>query len=88
MAKRSTIKTPDWILKGNEKPSKKKQGKTFKIKKCPKCRSDKVSVVLGEEEGRGRGEWQCGKCKWKGRDVDEEELSEDEFIKYLDKKEK
>lgn len=85
MAKRSKIKTPDWVLKGKEKPSKKKQEKTFKIKRCPKCRSEKVSVVLGEEEGRGRGEWQCENCKWKGADVDEEELDEEQFIKYMEK---
>lgn len=56
-------------------------GKTFKIRRCFKCNSDDVGVVLGEV-----GIWECKKCGYKGRDVKEEELSESEFMKYLDKK--
>jgi len=55
--------------------------KTFKIRTCPKCNSDDVKVVIGE-----KGVWECHKCKWKGKDIDEKELTEDEFMKYLDEK--
>ncbi len=76
---KNKLKTPDWILKGETKP-KKKTGKTFKIRRCPKCDSDDVGVVIGSE----KGEWECRKCKWKGTDVQEEKLSEEEFMKYMD----
>lgn len=91
MAKKSKIKTPDWILKGKSEDSednKKKKGKTFKIKICPKCKSDEVGLVLSNsdsEEGGGK-EWQCKKCEWSGISIDEKELTEDEFMKYLDEK--
>ena len=61
-------------------PKKTKQ-RTFKIKKCPKCNNKDVGVVIGEN-----GVWECKKCKWKGREINEEELNEDEFMKYLDSK--
>ena len=90
------MKTADWILEGYDSEeeynkakgikSKKKEGKTFKIRKCPKCRSDEVSVVLGFDEGKGKGEWECKKCKWVGRNIEEKEVSEEEFMKYLDEK--
>ncbi len=81
----SKIKTPDWVLNGGKKkPAKKIVGKTFKIRKCPKCNSNKVSVVLTGEEGKNKGEWECKKCKWTGRNVIEEELDEEQFMKYLD----
>jgi transcription elongation factor Elf1 len=76
------IKTPDWILKGSKKPSEKKKGRMYKIRKCPKCGSAKVNVVLGEEEGKGKGEWECKQCKWKGTDISMEEVSEEEFMKH------
>ena len=93
MAK-SKLKTPDWILEGydseemylkkkGKKVPKKTDGKTFKVRECPKCSSDQVSVVVGKER---RGEWECRKCKWIGREIKEDELSEDEFMGYLDKK--
>lgn len=95
MAKKK-LSTPDWIIEGYDSPadydkakgikSEKKKGKTFKIRKCPECNSDKVSVVLIGEEGKAMGEWECKKCGWKGIDIREEELSEDEFMKYLDEK--
>ncbi len=79
------LATPDWILKGKKKPAEKKQDKrAFKLRRCPKCKSDRVAVVLTGEEGRGTGEWECKKCGWKGRDVHEEELTEEQFMKYLD----
>ena len=65
---------------------KKKSGKTFKLKRCPKCKSDEVEVIVGGEEGKGSKGWECKKCKWKGNDIKEDELSENEFMKYLDKK--
>ena len=96
MAKESKLKTPDWILKGGKKPDKKKEGpagvsfgvKTFKIKECPKCKSDDVGIILSgsdSEEGGGK-EWECHKCKWAGAKIIEKELTEDEFMKYLDEK--
>lgn len=79
------IKTSNWILKNKEKPSKKKL-KSFKIRLCPKCGSDDVSVILGNEDGKGKGEWECKKCKWKGTNIKEKEMNEEEFMKYLDEK--
>ena len=103
MAKKSKLATPDWILQGKKAPTKKKaEGKTFKIRECPKCGSDEVVVVLSGEEGsdedellatssklgqsKGKGEWECKKCKWTGRDIVEKELTEEEFMEYLDEK--
>lgn len=77
------MKTPDWILEGKEKPKEKKKGKTFKVRRCGKCNSDAVEVVVGKER---KGEWQCKKCGWVGSDIKEEEFSEEEFMKYLDEK--
>jgi len=61
-----------------------KSGKIFKVRSCPKCKSDEVAVVLTGEEGKGAGEWECKKCKWVGRDINVKELSEDEMMEYLD----
>ncbi len=65
---------------------KKSTGKKFKIRKCPKCGSDEVAVVLGFDEGKGKGEWECKKCKWVGKSLNEEDVSEEEFMKYLEEK--
>lgn len=96
--KKSKLSTPEWILEGYDSEEdyekakgidkKKKSGKTFKLRRCPKCGSDNVGVVLSNsdsEEGGGK-EWECHKCKWKGQNIKEEELTEDEFMKYLDEK--
>ncbi|MFH1503286.1 MAG: hypothetical protein ABIE36_01360 [Candidatus Diapherotrites archaeon] len=83
---KSKLKTPDWILKGKEKPKKGKEGKTFKIRECPKCNSDNVCVVLTGEEGKRKGEWECKKCKWTGKNIVEKELGEEGFMKYLDER--
>jgi hypothetical protein len=64
----------------------KKSEKNFKIRVCPKCKSDNVCVVLTGEEGKGAKSWECKKCKWVGTDIDEKELTEEEFMKYLDDK--
>jgi len=87
------MKTPDWVLEGFDSEeeydkkkglkSKKKFGKTFKLKRCQKCGSDEVSVVVGQEK---RGEWECRKCDWIGKNIKKDELSEEEFMKYLDEK--
>lgn len=82
MVKKSKIQTPDWILKGNEEEKpKKKKGKTFKVRLCPDCNSDDIGVMIGEV-----GNWECRKCNFKGKNVKEDELTEDEFMKYLDEK--
>ncbi len=86
------LATPDWIREGYDSKAeyekakgiktKKPKGKTYKIRVCPKCKSDNVGVVLSEsdsEEGGGN-EWECRKCKWKGRDVQEKEIGEEEFL--------
>ena len=94
----AAMKTPDWILEGFDSKadydkakgitSKKKKGKTFKVKECPKCNSDEVGLVLSNsdsEEGGGK-EWKCRKCGWTGFGIEEKELTEDELMKYLDEK--
>ena len=54
------LATPEWILKGSKskeewerktgkKAGGKKEGKSYKVKACPKCGSKDVSVVLGGE---------------------------------------
>ena len=96
MAKKGKLSTPDWIKEGYDSPAeyakskglkkKEKVGKTFKIRKCPECDSDEVGILLIGEEGKKAKDWECRKCKWKGSDVKEEELTEDEFMKYLDTK--
>ena len=84
------LSTPDWIKEGYDSEAdynkakgikKEKKGKTFKIRECPKCGNDGVAVVIGEI-----GMWKCNKCGWKGADVAEKELTEEEFMKYLDDK--
>ena len=96
MAKKSKVQTPDWVLEGYDSKadyektkgivSEKKTGKTFKIRGCPECGSDDVGVLLVGEEGKAKGEWECHKCGWKGSEVVLKELTEDEFMKYLDDK--
>ncbi len=94
------LSTPDWIREGFDSKADwekakgiketKKEGKTFKIRECPKCRSDEVKIVLSNsdsEEASNTGkEWECTKCGWKGEDVIKKEFSEEEFLKYLDEK--
>lgn len=95
--KKGKLATPDWILGGYDskeayekakgiKKDKKKPGKIFSIRICPKCGSSKVGVILGGEEGKGSSGWECYACKWKGMDIKEKELGEEEFMKYLDEK--
>ena len=96
MTKKNKLKTPEWILEGygseeeynnkNGIKTKKKSGKTFKIRKCPECGSDEVGIVLTGEEGHGKSDWECRKCKWTGKNIDERELNEEELMKYLDEK--
>ena len=94
------MKTPDWIIEGFDSKAdwekkkglggndekgkeKKKKGKTFKVRKCPECKSDDVGVVVEKDAS---GAWECRKCKWKGHEPKAEELTEDEFMKYLDER--
>lgn len=99
MPKKSKIQTPEWITQGYDSPeayakskgkssSKKKvvNGKTFNIKVCPECESDDVGVIIGKEEGKGGGDWECRSCGHISRIFNEKELSEDEFLEYLDRK--
>ncbi len=96
MTKQGKLSTPAWILEGYDSPAeyekakggakKKKEGKTFKLRRCPKCGSDEVGIVLVGEEGKKARDWECRKCKWKGSDIKEDELTEDEFMEYLDSK--
>lgn len=84
----SSKQSNDSSTKAKGIKSEKKVGNTFKIRECPKCHSDDVGLVLSNsdaEQGGGK-EWECRKCKWKGADVNEKELTEDELMKYLDKK--
>ena len=90
------LKTPAWIIEGykskEEYESSKgikseKKGKSYKLRICPKCGGSNVNVVLGGEEGNGSRGWECKKCKWRGKDVDEKEMSEEEFLKHFEKME-
>ncbi len=96
--KKKKLSTPAWILEGYDSEAdynkakgisnEKKKGKTFRIRECPKCGSYDVGLVLSNsdsEEGGGK-EWECHKCKWKGKSVNEKELTEEKFMKYLDEK--
>jgi predicted RNA-binding Zn-ribbon protein involved in translation (DUF1610 family) len=100
------LSTPDWIKEGFDSKAdwekahgaskkKKEEGKTFRVRKCPKCGSYDVNVVLSGQEGnddeesapsKTAGEWECKKCGWTGKNIEEDELTEDEFMKYLDEK--
>jgi len=96
MAK-SKLSTPAWVLEGyNSKEEydkkkgikkEKKKEKSYFVKTCPECGSNNVKIILTGEEGKGRGEWECYKCKWKGKDIEEKEVSEDEFLKIMEEKE-
>ncbi len=88
------MKTPDWVLEGYDSKAdwekakgistgEKKKGKTFKVRECPKCGSNDVGVVVEKETV---GKWECHKCKWKGKDINETEINEKDFMKYLDEK--
>jgi predicted RNA-binding Zn-ribbon protein involved in translation (DUF1610 family) len=98
--KKGKLATPAWILEGFDSEAdynkakgikkEKKQGKVFKIKVCPKCGSEDVGIVLSnsdsEEDSETGKDWECRKCGWVGKDIAQKELTEDEFMKYLDEK--
>ena len=42
-----------------------------------------MGVVVGEEKS---GMWECRKCKWKGVNIIQKELNEDELMAYMDSK--
>ena len=90
------LSTPDWIREGFDskadyekskgiKTKAKKVGKTYMVKQCPKCKSTDVGVVLTGEEGKRADDWECRKCKWSGRNINEKEVSEDEFLELMEK---
>ena len=54
--------------------------KTFNVEYCPKCKSFDVAIALGAKLGT----WECKKCKYKG-DFPKKEMSEEEYLEYLDK---
>lgn len=91
------LATPQWILEGYDSPAEYEKAKGIKkdskkekkyfIKICPKCQSNKVNIVLTGEEGKSPKEWECKKCKWKGKDIEEKEVSEDEFLKIMEEEE-
>ena len=61
----------------------KSKGKTereLNVKICPKCKSRDVEVVIGEV-----GMWECKRCKWKGTDIGEEVVSEEEYFKIIER---
>lgn len=101
MAKKGKLSTPAWILEGYDSPAEyskahgkketeKEKGKTFKIKVCPKCGSDEVSIKLSnmdfEEESNTGKLWECKKCGWTGQNIQEKNLTEEELMEHLDKK--
>lgn len=91
------LETPEWIREGYDSKaewekkkgikSSKTKGKTYKVKKCPNCGSTAVSVVLVGEEGKRADNWECKSCKWRGRGIEEKELTEDEFLEHLERME-
>lgn len=91
MAKKKKLETPAWIKEGYDSPEEyakangksdtKKKCKTFSVRRCPECNSDEVKVVEGEV-----GLWKCNRCKWEGTNTKKDELTEDEFMAYLDSK--
>jgi C4-type Zn-finger protein len=98
--KKAKLSTPTWILEGFDSEAdynkakgitkEKKEGKVFKIKECPKCESDNIGLVLSnsdaEEDSNTGKTWECRKCGWTGTEIVQKELTEDEFMKYLDDK--
>ena len=88
------LSTPDWIREGFDSKAdwekahgktsgkdSKGKGKMFKVRKCPKCGSADVHVVLVGEEGKRADNWECAKCKWTGKDIEIAEVPEEEFLK-------
>jgi hypothetical protein len=71
------------IEKKNSKGGQKK-AKIYKLKVCPDCDSEEVGIVLTGQEGKAPDEWVCRKCKWKGHEIKNIELSEDEFLERIE----
>jgi DNA-directed RNA polymerase subunit M/transcription elongation factor TFIIS len=82
--------SPEKKDKKESKEDGKDKGKKFKIKVCPKCGSDDVAITLSnldfEEESNTGKQWECKKCKWKGTEIKEKNLTEDELMEHLDKR--
>ena len=78
----------DWEKAQGQKSSPAgEKDKTFRVKVCPKCGSSEVKVVIDGKEGTGTKDWECKSCSWKGKDVSEKEMDEDEFIEHIERME-
>lgn len=55
--------------------------KKYKLKKCPKCGSNSVSVVIGEI-----GLWQCMSCTWDGENIETVKVTEKEYLIFSEQK--
>ncbi len=86
--KKGIVSTKKKVSKAGPSKSLKSGGKTFKIRECPKCKSDDVGIVLSNSDAEqgGGDQWECHKCGWKGSDIVKKELTEDELMKYMDDK--
>ena len=47
---------------------------------------ERANEIGSLEEGKKADNWECRKCKWKGKNIKQEELSEDEFLKRMEEK--
>lgn len=56
--------------------------KKFKVKLCPKCKSDDIGLAIGGNVGL----WECRKCGYRGVGIIEKEMTENEYFNYLDSK--
>lgn len=63
-------------------PTKKKKEKKYMVRSCPKCKSDEVGVTIGGQMGI----WECHACGFRGPSFLEQEMTEDEFLDYEEKK--
>ena len=50
------------------------------MKFWPQCKSRDVGVTIGGQAGK----WECKACGFQGPEFPEIEMTEDEFMKYLD----
>lgn len=69
--------------------------KTFKLKTCLECGSNKVRVLLKDNDceksnsmnlvdNSSKVGWICEECNWKGLNPLEKDVSEKEYLEYAD----